>query len=138
MSTGITSLDSSLSNTAEWFNDIEEELKWPDKNRIYSATKAVLNTLRDCLTIEELHHFTAQIPMIWTGMLFDGYVPTGKPLRLNRQEFLQSVRDNFGPNPLNAEEATIAIAKVLKKRISKGQYEDIVGQLQDDVKTLFK
>lgn len=138
MSTGITSLDSSLTTTSEWFNGIEEELKWPDKNRIYSATKAVLGTLRDCLTIEELHQFTAQLPMIWTGMLFEGYDPTGKPMRMNREEFLQSVRDKFGPNPINAEETTIAIAKVLKKKISKGQYEDVVGQLQDDVRTLFQ
>jgi uncharacterized protein (DUF2267 family) len=65
MSVGITSLDRSLTNSVEWLNDVQEELKWPDKNRVYSAIKAVLNTLRDFMTIEEAYQFVAQIPMIW-------------------------------------------------------------------------
>lgn len=138
MSIGITSLDRSLSTAIEWFNEVQEELKWPDKDRIYAATKAFLATLRDCLTIEELHQFTAQIPMIWTGMLFEGYDPSGKPLRLNKKEFLQSIRDEFGPNPIDAETTTNALAKVLKRKLSKGEYEDIVGHLVDEVKQLFE
>jgi len=137
MSVGISSLDRSLNNAVEWLNDIQDELKWPDKDRVYSATKAVLGTLRDCLTIEELHQFAAQIPMVWIGVMFDGYDPTGKPVRLDRIEFLGEVRDKFGPNPLDAEKASRAVAKVLKKRISRGQYEDVVGHLSDDVKPLF-
>ena len=137
MSVGITSLDRSLTNSIEWLNDVQEELKWPDKNRVYSATKAVLNTLRDCMTIEEVHQFAAQIPMIWVGMLFDGYDPSGKPLRLSRQGYFDAVGEKFGPNPINAETSTKAVAKVLKEKLSKGEYDDVVGQLQDDLKPLF-
>lgn len=137
MSVGITSLDRSLSNSIEWLNDVQEELKWPDKDRVYAATKAVLNTLRDCLTVEEVHQFSAQIPMVWTGMMFDGYDPSGKPIRMKHDEFLQAVSDKFGPNPIDAGKATKAVAKVLKEKISEGQYEDIVGNLPSDTKPLF-
>jgi len=137
MSVGIPSLDRSLNNSVEWLNDVQEELKWPDKDRVYAATKAVLGTLRDCITIEEAHQFAAQLPMVWIGMLFDGYDPSGKPIRLDRDEFLREVRQKFGPNPLDAEKSTKAVAKVLKKRVSRGEYEDIVGLLSDDVKPLF-
>ena len=137
MSVGIPSLDRSLNNSVEWLNEVQEELKWPDKDRVYAATKAVLGTLRDCLTTEEVHQFAAQIPMVWIGMLFDEYDPSGKPERLDRDEFLREVRQKFGPNPLDAEKATKAVAKVLKQKVSGGEYEDVVGLLSDDVKPLF-
>jgi len=89
------------------------------------------------MTIEEVHQFAAQIPMIWVGMLFDSYNPSGKPLRLSRQEYIDAVGKKFGPNPVNAETSTKALANALKKKLSKGAYDDVIGQLPDDLKPLF-
>jgi hypothetical protein len=52
-------------------------------------------------------------------MLFDSYNPSGKPLRLSRQEYIDAVGKKFGPNPVNAETSTKALANALKKKLGE-------------------
>jgi uncharacterized protein (DUF2267 family) len=138
MSAGIKPLDRSIQLTLEWLNEIQEEFKWPDKDRVYDATKAVLLATRDRLTIEEAHQFAAQIPMVMKGMFFDGYDPTDKPMLIrNRDKFLEHVRKHFGDRPLDSENAVRTVAKVLRKKISEGQYEDVVGSMPKEIQKLY-
>jgi uncharacterized protein (DUF2267 family) len=138
MSAGIKPLDRSIQLTLEWLNDIQEEFKWPDKDRVYDATKAVLLATRDRLTVEEAHQFAAQIPMVMKGMFFDGYDPTDKPMLIrNKDRFLEHVRKQFGNRPLDSENAVRTVAKVLRKKISKGQYEDVVGSMPKEIQKLY-
>jgi uncharacterized protein (DUF2267 family) len=138
MSAGIKPLDRSIQLTLEWLNEIQEEFKWPNKDRVYDATKAVLLATRDRLTIEEAHQFAAQIPMVMKGMFFDGYDPTDKPMLIrNRDKFLEHVRKHFGDRPLDSENAVRTVAKVLRKKISEGQYEDVVGSMPKEIQKLY-
>ncbi|MFP3951157.1 MAG: DUF2267 domain-containing protein [Candidatus Bathyarchaeia archaeon] len=138
MSTSVRSLDSTIQTTMEWLNIVQEELKWPDEERVYDATKAVLQALRDRLPIEEAHEFAAQLPMLMKGIYFDGYDPTDKPLKIrSREEFLERVRKNFGNQPLDAEKATKAVLRMLYKKLSGGELEDIKGNMPNDIKGLF-
>lgn len=139
MSSGITSLDRSIHLTMEWLKEIQEEFRWPDMNRVYSATKAVLLATRDRVTVVEAHHFAAQIPLVMKGMFFDGYNPSDKPLNIrNQEEFLEHVRYHFGDNPLDAENAVRTVARVLRRKISPGQYEDVVGNMPENIQKLYK
>lgn len=138
MSVGIVPIDSSLQRTMEWLKEIQEEFKWPDMDRVYDATKAVLLATRDRLTVDEAHQFAAQIPMVMKGMFFDRYDPTDKPLLIrDKDKFLEHVRNHFGDNPLDSEAAVRTVAKVLRKKISPGQYEDVVGSMPKDIKGLY-
>jgi len=138
MSAGIKPLDRSIQLTMEWLNEIQEEFKWPDKDRVYDATKAVLLATRDRITVEEAHQFAAQIPMVMKGMFFDRYDPTDKPMLIrNKDKFLEHVRMHFGDRPLDSENAVRTVAKVLRKKISQGQYEDVVGSMPKEIQKLY-
>lgn len=137
-STGVRSLDRAIQNTMEWLNDVKKELGWPDDDRVYGATKAVLQALRDRLPPEEAIQLAAQLPMLMKGFYFDGYDPTDKPLTIrDRDRFYELVRERFGEQPLNAETATRAVLAVLYRRVSKGQMEDVKSSMPDALKGLF-
>jgi len=122
----------------EWLNIVQEELKWPDEERIYDATKAVLQALRDRLPMEEAHELAAQLPMLMKGFYFDGYDPSDKPLTIrNREEFFELVREHFGDQPLDAEKATKAVLSMLYQKLSGGELEDVKGNMPDDIQGLF-
>lgn len=138
MSTGIRSLDRAVHQARQWLNDVQSELGWPDEDRVYSATKAVIKTLRDRLTVEEAHHLSAQLPMLMRGFYFEGYNPTNKPLDIeSREEFYQKVREYFGAEPLDAEKATKAVLKTLDSKIG-GQMEDIRYNMPKDIQKIFE
>jgi uncharacterized protein (DUF2267 family) len=75
LSTNIQSIDRAVQIAVLWLNDIQNELEWEDKGTVYKATKAVLQTIRDRLTLEEMFHFSANLPTILKGMFFEGYNP---------------------------------------------------------------
>ena len=138
MSVGLVPIDRSVQLTMEWLKEIQEEFKWPDKDRVYDVTKAVLHATRDRLTVEEAHQLAAQIPMVMKGMFFDDYDPTGKPLKIRKkEEFLEYVRKHFGKRPLDAENAVRVVARVLGRKVSKGQWEDVVGSLPGEIRELY-
>jgi uncharacterized protein (DUF2267 family) len=137
MSTRIRPLDRSMQLTHEWLHLVQEELKWPDEERIYDATKSVLRAIRDRLPFEEAHQLAAQFPMILTGVYFEGYDPSGKPLKIRTsEEFYGEVRKHFGDNPLNAEEATKAVIKMLQTKVTD-EMENVKGNMPDDIKKIF-
>ena len=46
-------LDKSTQKTKEWLHEVQGELGWKDENMVYVAFRAVIQTLRDRLPIEE-------------------------------------------------------------------------------------
>ena len=72
-STKVRSLDRSIQSSIQWLNDIQSELKWTDEERVYSATKAMLHTLRDRMIVDETFELAAQMPLLIKGIFFDIY-----------------------------------------------------------------
>ncbi|MFO7835548.1 MAG: DUF2267 domain-containing protein [Candidatus Thorarchaeota archaeon] len=138
MSTSISSLDRSIQLSMEWLKEIGEELGWPDEERVYSATKAVLNALRDRLPIGEAVEFAAQLPMLLKGIYYDSYDTGGKPLKIReREEFYELVRDNFGRDPLNPRDPIIAVLKVYREKTGTGEFEDIKNVMPEELRGFF-
>ncbi len=76
--------------------------------------------------------------MVMKGMFFDRYDPTDKPMLIrNKDRFLEHVRMHFGDRPLDSENAVRTVAKVLRKKISQGQYEDVVGSMPKEIQKLY-
>jgi uncharacterized protein (DUF2267 family) len=122
----------------EWLNIVKDETKWPDEERIYDATKAVLQATRDRLPVEEAIQLSAQLPLLLKGVYFDGYDPSGKPMTIrDRDAFLELIRQYFGDQPLDAEFAAKAVYSMLYHKISEGEMEDIRGNMPDEIKGLF-
>lgn len=139
MSVGVSSLDRSIQLSMKWLNEVGEELRWPDEERVYDATKAVLNALRDRLPVGEAVEFAAQLPMLLKGIYYDSYDLGGKPLKIrDREEFFDLIRDNFGGEALNPREPMIAFLKVYLRKTGTGEFEDIKRVMPEELRGLFE
>jgi uncharacterized protein (DUF2267 family) len=138
-STKVASLDRSIQSSIEWFNEIKEELKWKDDERVYAATRVTLHTLRDRIIIDETFELAAQMPVLLKGIFFDGYDPSGKPLQIrDREKLFEEIQERFDKaSGLNGEVITRAVLKVLYRRVGEGEMDDIKDSMPDDIQGLF-
>lgn len=72
---GLQMLDHSVQITHEWINELDEALGWGNKHRSFRLLRAVLQTLRDCLPLTEMAHFSAQLPLVLRGVYFEHWHP---------------------------------------------------------------
>ncbi len=142
MSTNIVSLDRAIQNTIQWLGDIHEELGWDSRDDTYRATKAVLQSIRDRLPIEEVVHFSANLPLIMKGMMVDGYDLRNKPARIRDLEgFLEYVQANYDVSMrdvIDPEDATIAVIGVLNKRMGGGEMSKVAANMPEKIRRLFR
>lgn len=136
--TGLEAFDTTLQKSNVWLKQIMESQCWEDRNRAYHALLAVLHTLRDRLTVEEAVHFGAELPMLIRGMYYEGWDPSNKPIRMDRETFLARVADYFRNDPdVDPAAITRSIFALLEERISEGEIEDVKGSLPADLRDLW-
>ena len=139
--TGLEVFDRTLHKTHAWLKAIMEELGTEDRHKAYLDLRAVLHALRDRLTVEEVAQLAAQLPMLVRGLYYEGWDPTGKPLKERHKEaFLAHVAEELktpsGP-AVDPEAATRAVFKVLSREISQGELEDVLGLLPKELRALW-
>ena len=137
--TGLDVFDTTLHKTNIWLNDLMQELGWPDRHRAYLALRATLHTLRDRLTLEEVAQLGAQFPMLIRGFYYEGWDPTGKPLKVrHREQFLALIEEQFkGDDSIDPEQITHAVFTVLAKRVTEGEIEDVKHVLPAEIRELW-
>ncbi len=128
-----------LLKTRGWLKDLMEELDWEEPHKAYLALRAVLHVLRDWLTIEEAAQLAAQLPMLIRGFYYEGWDPSGKPLKERHQEeFLSHVKGYFkNDEKIEPERVVRAVFKVLSKHISQGEIEDVKQTLPGNLRILW-
>jgi uncharacterized protein (DUF2267 family) len=134
--TEIDIFEAAIQKTHLWLTEVMEELKWTDRHKAYLALRATLHALRDRLTTEEAVHLGAQLPMLIRGFYYEGWKPDSKPLRkMEKEIFLNKINSYFRNDPtVNAEEVTRAIFRILSKKISGGEIEDIKRMLPEELR----
>jgi uncharacterized protein (DUF2267 family) len=141
MSTNIVGLDRAISNTLEIMDEIQAMLGWESRDKTYQATKAVLHSIRDRLQIEEVVHFSANLPLIFKGMMMDGYSLKDKPLRIRDLEsFLEYIQVNYDASMrdiVNTEDAFTSVVGVLNKRIGGGELCKVAANMPEPIRRLF-
>lgn len=116
---------------------ISDELGHPDVGIAYHALRGTLFALRDRLQPDEACDLAAQLPLIIRGIYFDGYRPSGRPMKLDRSAFLQRVQKELDVvRPVNVEKATRAVLSVLSTRISAGEWDQVRNALPADLRPL--
>ncbi|MBI4202767.1 MAG: DUF2267 domain-containing protein [Chloroflexi bacterium] len=137
--TGISSLDDTVHKTNIWLNEIAAELRSSDRHRAYLALRGVLHALRDRLTIEETAQFAAQLPLLVRGIYYEGWDPTGKPEKhRSRVDFLEGLQRSFRNDPgLDIEEMARAVLRVLERKVSEGEVEDVRLLLPKHIRALW-
>ncbi len=125
--------------TQLWVAEIAEYMHCPGKTgQAYSALKAVLHTIRDRSTIQEVFQLSAQLPVLIRGIYFEGYKPAGKPDKMNAEEFLQKIKQRMGPSAeVPPSEALKAVLTILYEKTSPGEMEDIKGLMPKDIRNLW-
>jgi uncharacterized protein (DUF2267 family) len=137
--TGVETFNSTIQKTHIWLNDIMEELGWEDQHKAYMALRTTLQALRDRMTVEEAVQLGAQLPMLIRGFYYEGWDPTGKPIKQRHKEaFLAPIKDYFKTDPrVNAEQVARVVFRVLTKRITEGEIKDIKHLLPVELRELW-
>ncbi|HEX9443299.1 MAG TPA: DUF2267 domain-containing protein [Candidatus Binatia bacterium] len=137
--TGLEVFDTTVHKTNNWLNAVSRELGEEDKHKAYLAMRATLHALRDRLTVEEAAHLGAQLPMLMRGFYYEGWDPTGKPLKeRHKEQFLARIERQFKEGDCaDAERIARASFAVLERRISDGEIEDIRHVLPEDIRELW-
>lgn len=136
----ISAFDSSMHLTNGWLKELCEDLDWgEDRGRAYDALRAVLHALRDRLAVEEAADLAAQLPMVVRGFYYEGWRPTGKPLRERRkEEFLAHVDRELPSHPFeDTEEIVRAVFRLLEHRITGGEIDDVKSTLPEQIRALW-
>jgi uncharacterized protein (DUF2267 family) len=131
--------ETTLHKANRWLKELMEELGWEDRHAAYLALRATLHALRDRLTVEEVAHLGAQLPMLIRGVYYEGWDPTGKPVPERRVEaFLLRIAQQFADDPLaDPEPIARGVFRMLARRVSDGEIEDIKHVLPASIRELW-
>ena len=136
----ITSFDTTVQATNAWLNELSRELEWPEgRHRAYLALRAVLHALRDRLTIEEAADLAAQLPMLVRGFYYEGWRPTGKPVKdQTKAQFFAHVEKSFPEMlPGDVELVVRAVLKLLARHVAGGEIDDIRNSMPTRLRELW-
>jgi uncharacterized protein (DUF2267 family) len=137
--TGPEVFDTTLQKTNEWLNELASDPATPNRRRAYQALRAVLQALRDRLTVDEVAQLGAQLPMLVRGFYYEGWDPSAPavPAR-HKDEFVAQVAAKLpGEEPGDPEAYARAVFVLLTHRITEGEIEDVKGILPKELRELW-
>jgi uncharacterized protein (DUF2267 family) len=137
--TGLDTFDTTVHKTNAWLNEVRQELSWDDRPAVYLALRATLHALRDRITVEEVAQLGAQLPMLVRGFYYEGWDPTGKPVRVRRKEtFLLGIAQQFpSADLIDPEKTARSVFRVLARRVSEGEIEDVKHVMPAGIRDLW-
>jgi uncharacterized protein (DUF2267 family) len=138
---GLSVFDETVQLTNIWLNELMEELGWEDRHRAYLGLRLVLQAIRDHLNVDEAVHLGAQLPMLVRGFYFEGWHPAHKPDRdRSVDDFVARIQDGFHQNPtdepIDAAEVARAVFIVLSRRITEGEFGQVMHALPKAIRNL--
>ncbi|RJP24670.1 MAG: DUF2267 domain-containing protein [Candidatus Abyssobacteria bacterium SURF_5] len=136
MSQALEIFDKTFHKTNRWLQEIMSELSWDDRHKAYLALRATLQTLRDRLTLEEAVQFGAQLPMLIRGFYYEGWEPAKPPVKMHKEDFLSRVKSQFDEE-IDAEQVVKAVFRVISRRVTEGEMEDVKAVLPQDLEKLW-
>jgi uncharacterized protein (DUF2267 family) len=137
--TGYASIDTTVDKTNQVLKEIEQAYGWPKerRNQSYGALRAVLHALRDRLTIEESADLAAQLPMLIRGLYFEGWDPSRVPVKMDRDEFLRRIRQEFRYDVAGGVEPLVqTVLRAIRRHVSEGEWNDIRSSLPRQFESL--
>jgi uncharacterized protein (DUF2267 family) len=137
--TGLEVFDTTVHKTNTWLKRLMAIAGWHDRHLAYLGLRATLHALRDRLTVEEAAELAAQLPMLVRGIYYEGWDPSGKPLRIrHRDEFLAAIQRELPPQaPLDAEPAARAVFQLLSERVADGEIDEVRQVLPAEIRELW-
>jgi uncharacterized protein (DUF2267 family) len=137
--TGLSVFDTTVQKTNLWLKDLMEVLGWGQKQKAYDALRAVLHALRDRLTVDEVAHLGAQLPMLIRGIYYEGWDPAAKLESVrHKDEFLVRIRRQFrAEEDVDPEQIARAVFTILENRVTEGEIQDVESVLPAGLRELW-
>lgn len=136
---GLQAIDHTVHQTHEWINELSGRLGWSSKRSALRLMRATLHEVRDRLLVDELAQFSAQLPLLVRGMLYEGWVPKRTPLKDRKLEAVAAniakVMDDDAE--YRGIEDISCVFDLLNNHISRGEVEDIRAQLPESLRGLW-
>lgn len=137
--TGLAVFDETVQLSNIWLNELMDALDWDDKQRTYRVLRATLHALRDRLTPHEAIHLGAQLPMLIRGVYYEGWhMKDAAPTERTKEAFFDHVYAELrGDLTIDAEESVREVFRLLARKISPGEIEDVENMLPAEVRALW-
>jgi len=138
----ITQLRRTAQITQEWINDLAARPPMESPEQAYSVLRAVLHTVRDRITSEQVAHLGSQLPMLMRGFYFEGWRPASPPNGVNTAEaFFERVEESLRTGPHSEApdpaESTRTVLRFLADRVGDGEIRHVKEQLPVEIAELF-
>ncbi|MCE8005954.1 DUF2267 domain-containing protein [Aestuariivita sp.] len=136
---GLEVIDHTVQLTHEWINELAERLDWASRRSALRLLRISLHHVRDHLPVDELAQFSAQLPLLIRGMMFEGWKPKDTPVKDRKAwQFRTSISDAMaGAEEYRGERDIDHVFALLNARISRGEVEDIRACLPDEIRALW-
>ena len=136
----VDSIERSVHKTNELLSELVAELGHDDREDAWRILKGYLQVLRDELTLDEAAQLAAQLTLVVRGAFYEGFDPGHQPARLrNREEFLERLAEHAALSDAeDATEAAEAATKVLRRRVTEGEWDDVLSQLPTEVREVLQ
>jgi uncharacterized protein (DUF2267 family) len=137
--TGLEVFDATVQKTNSWLKRLMDILGWQDRHLAYLGLRATLHALRDRLTVDEAAELAAQFPMLVRGFYYEGWDPTGKPVReRHREQFLARIERELPPRvAVDPEAVARAVFRVLSEQVADGEIDDVRYILPSEIRELW-
>lgn len=130
--------DHAVSGAVAWIDELAGELGADDPRHARRVLRAVLHAVRDRLEPNEAAQLAAQLPELVRAMYYDQWVP-GRRSPRHGDEFLNAIAGSAGL--AGATEASFALSatmRVLRRRISAGEIDDVLADMPAEVRDLLE
>jgi uncharacterized protein (DUF2267 family) len=132
-------VDHAIHSLHEWVNELRDLTGFEDDRRVYRLSRATLRALRDWLDVNEAAQLGAQLPLFIRRIYYEGWRPAATPVSERRKEdFFARVEEAFKPDPIDGpEEVITCVFRLLSRRISGGEIEDVRLKLPGELGELW-
>lgn len=136
---GLEVIDHTVQLTHEWINELRDRLDWFSSRDALRLMRVTLAQIRDHITHEELAQFSAQMPLLVRGMLFEGWSPAHTPVKdRSVDRFIEMIEDQVSEvQEWRGIEDITAVFETLNSRISAGEIADVKANLPKHIRALW-
>lgn len=128
-----------VQQSQEWLKELRDTAGLADETEALSVFRLVLHQLRDRLSVEESVQLAAQLPVIFRGIYFEGWVPGHVPDKevKTQQQFFDKLSVKMLPRTLPPEPMVKSVFAILVHHLDPGEIADVISNLPGDLKNLW-
>jgi uncharacterized protein (DUF2267 family) len=133
----VDAIETTVQKTYTWIRELDEELGGVGRHESYQVLRGFLHALRDRLIVDEVAQLAAQLPMLVRGIYYEGWDPAYTPPKWKEQEFVSRFAEQAALEPSREPVSALrAAARVLRRHVTPGETEDVLGLLPKELREL--